>query len=241
MASASKAFLSRNTSLLMNKGFQFFTTTSGAEVLKLNQEHRFDLILSELKLEDMDGCKLCSEIYKTDDPEFVPVIIICHDTVQHIQQVKQSRAAAILLRPINPTHLLITIGSFIDMQLARSMRVEFNALVLLKESVTELCSNSMDISATGIRISTEYQFDVGTKISCQFVLPDICEVEAEAEVVNVKKVANDMNVYGTRFIGLPLPVRSSIEKYVAVNRHLGIKQVPHRPLERSITIERSPF
>jgi len=138
MTSPSKAFLGRNTTLLMNQGFRFFTASSGLESLKLHEELEFDLILSELELNDMDSCDLCSAIHQKDALKRIPVIIICHDTVRHIERVKQSNAAAILLRPINPTHLLITIGSFIDMQLARSKRVGLNTTVLIKKQGEEL-------------------------------------------------------------------------------------------------------
>lgn len=237
MASPSKALLSRNTSLLKDKGFLFYTASSGAQALELHGEHQFSLILTDLELDGMNGCELCSEVNKNGAP--VPVIVICHDTEQHVQQVKQSEAAAILLRPINPTHLLITIGSFIDMQLARSKRVEFNSLVLVKKPDMELLCDSRDISATGIRIATEQQLDVGVRLSCQFTLPDICQIQTEAEVIRYNATTDDQNrhVYGVRFIDMPPANRNAISKYVASNNHLGIKQKPHRPLERSFNYQ----
>jgi len=233
MASPSKAFLGRNTALLMNQGFRFFTASSGSEALKLHAELEFDLILSELELNDMDSCDLCSQIHQKDDLKSLPVIIICHDKVQHLQRVKQSNAAAILLRPINPTHLLITIGSFIDMQLARSKRVGLNTTVLIKKQGMELACDSSDISATGIRLVTEHKLDLGARISCMFALPEICQIQAEAEVIRYNEASNGKakNVYGARFIDLSMSHRNAIAKYVAANNHLGIQQKMHRPLK----------
>jgi len=242
MASPSKAFLGRNTALLMNQGFRFFTASSGSEALKLHAELEFDLILSELELNDMDSCDLCSQIHQKDDLKSLPVIIICHDKVQHLQRVKQSNAAAILLRPINPTHLLITIGSFIDMQLARSKRVGLNTAVLIKKQGAELACDSRDISATGIRLVTEHKLDLGARISCRFALPEICQIQADAEVVRYNDASNgrNKNVYGARFIDLPMSHRNAIAKYVASNNHLGIKQKMYRPLEKSMNYQLSP-
>lgn len=242
MASPSKAFLGRNTTLLSNQEFRFFTASSGLEALKLHEELEFDLILSELELNDMDSCELCSEILRKDNLKLVPVITICHDTAQHIERVKQSNAAAILLRPINPTHLLITIGSFIDMQLARSKRVRLTTMVLIKNHGLASVCDSCDISATGIRLKTEQKLDLGDRISCQFTLPEISQVQAEAEIVRYNDASNGKtkNVYGARFIDLQLPNRNAIAKYVASNNHLGIKEKMHRPLERSMTYQLSP-
>lgn len=243
LASSSKAFLGRNSTLLMSQGFQFFTASSGLEALNLHETVEFDLILSELELSDMDSCDLCAEIHQKDALKLVPVVIICHDKVQHLQRVKQSNAAAILLRPINPTHLLITIGSFIDMQLARSKRVGLNTVVLIRKQGLELVCKSSDISATGIRLVTEHKLDLGARISCQFTLPEICKIQTEAEVIRYNDASNgkNKNVYGARFIDLTLSHRNAITKYVASNNHLGIKQKMHRPLEGSMNYQLSPL
>jgi len=236
MASPSAAFLSRNANLLMDKGFHFSTAKSVAEALRLHEEHQFDLILSDLELDGMDGCSLCSVVRKNGSTDHVPVIVICYDSAQHIQRVKQSDAAAILLRPINPTHMLITIGSFIDMQLARSKRVEFNATALLNKAGMELFCNTCDISATGIRLITECPLNLGDVLSCKFSLSDLDQIQTSVKVIRCNDSSNVKNksAYGLRFIDLPLANRKSIEKFVSQNNHLGVRQKPHRPLERSM-------
>lgn len=236
MVSSSAAFLSRNANLLTDKGFHFSTAKSVTEALKLHDEHQFDLILSDLELDGMNGCSLCSAARKNDSQCNVPVIIICRDSTQHIQLAKQSDAAAILLRPVNPTHMLITIGSFIDMQLARSKRVEFTSTALLKKAEMELLCNTCDISATGIRLITEFHLDLGDVLNCKFSLFNLDHIQTAVKVIrcNESTKVKNKNIYGLRFIDLPLASRNSIDKYVSLNDHLGVKQKPHRPLERSL-------
>lgn len=77
LTSSSKTFLERNMNLLTNKGFRFFTATNGSETIRLHQEHLFDLILSDLELEDMDGCVLCSEVRRTESSQPVSIVLIC--------------------------------------------------------------------------------------------------------------------------------------------------------------------
>jgi len=83
---------------------------------------------------------------------------------------------------------------------------------------------------------------LGARISCQFTLPEIAQVQAEAEVIRYNDASNGktQNVYGARFIDLPMSHRNAIAKYVAANNHLGIKQKMHRPLERSTNYQLSP-
>jgi response regulator RpfG family c-di-GMP phosphodiesterase len=224
LTSSSKAFLARNTNLLMDKVFQFFTAASGSETIKLHQEHLFDLILSELELEDMDGCTLCSEVRKTEPSGPVSVVLICSDTAECLKRVEQSDATAMIIRPINPTQLLVTIGSIIDMQLARSKRVEFIAEVLTKNQDTEFFCISHDISATGILIETEQQLSVGDRVSCLFILGSR-HTQAEGEVARCINSLKGKMLYGVKFIDIPSPKRSAIERYVALNDHLGIRLV----------------
>ena len=230
LTSSSKAFLGRNMNLLMNKGFQFFTATSGSETIKLHQEYLFDLILSELELEDMDGCTLCSEVRKTETSRPVSVVLICSDTAECLKKVEQSNATAMLLRPIKPTQLLVTIGSIIDMQLARSKRVEFIAEVLMKKQDMEFFCVSRDISVTGILIETEHQLSLGDRISCQFRLFD-SNAQTAGEVTRCIASSKGKMFFGVRFIDIPSQKRNAIEKYVALNNHLGIRLAlnPNRP------------
>jgi CheY-like chemotaxis protein len=206
----------------MNKGFRFFTATSGSETLRLHQEHLFDLILSDLELEDMDGCALCFEIRRTESPQPVSVVLICSDTAENLEKVKQSDATAMLVRPIRPTQLLVTIGSIIDMQLARSKRVEYRSDVLAKKQDMEFFCVSHDISATGILLETQYQLSQGERISCQFSLFNTCHTQT-GEVARCIASSRGNMLYGIKFIEIPSPKRSAIEKYVALNDHLGIR------------------
>jgi CheY-like chemotaxis protein len=223
LTSSSKAFLGRNINLLADKGFQFFTAATGSETIKLHQEYLFDLILADLKLEDMDGCKLCSEVLKINASRLVPVVLICSDTAECLEKVKQSGATAILLRPIKPTQLLVTIGSFIDMQLARSKRVKFKAEVLIKKQAIEFLCVSQDISTTGILIETGHHLALGDRISCQFRILDACDAKAEGKVTRRFISPQGKKLYGITFIALPSSKRSAIEKYVASNNHLEVR------------------
>jgi len=160
LTSSSSAFLKRNVTLLTGKGFQLFTAANGSEAVKLHQKHLFDLILSDLELEDMDGGTLCAEVHQVEPSADVRVVLICLSTAESLEKVKRSDADAILLRPIDPTQLLVTIGSFINMQLARSTRVEFTVDVSGRKQGKEFSCISHDISSTGILIETNVQLSV---------------------------------------------------------------------------------
>jgi len=75
LISTSKIFLKRNTNLLTGRGLEIFTAANGEDALKLHEEQTFDLILSELELDGMDGSRLCSEIRMMKNSSQVSVIL----------------------------------------------------------------------------------------------------------------------------------------------------------------------
>lgn len=215
LVSAYTPFLSRNTTLLMGRGLEVFTTKSGGEALKLHAAHCFDLIFTDFKLEEMGGCTLCSLIRKGNNSPQVPVIITCHNLHGSIERVAQCGASSIIIKPINPISLMETIGGFLDFQLGRSKRVVLKVLVMSKAYEREFLCFSHDLSNTGILIGTDYDLALGSRITCQFELPDICQIEAEGEITRVMSGLESENLYGVKFVSLPLSSRKDIDSYIA--------------------------
>jgi CheY-like chemotaxis protein len=227
LASASRVFLKKSSSLLSQRGFQLVTLNSGTEALKLHLEYNFDLILADLQLEDMSGCTLCSLIRQEENVRHIPVILICHNISGSINRIEQSGASAMLLKPIEPVQLLETIGSFIDLQMVRSSRVMLNVKVLSKKSDLEFFCFSHDISKTGILLETEYQLDLGSRIFCQFNLPDSRQIEIEGEVTRSLNSWECKTLYGVKFVAVPMPYRKEIDTYVAAHANSETSATAH--------------
>lgn len=231
LTSSSTAFLKRNVTLLTDKGFQLFTAINGSEALRLHQENNFDLILSDLDLEDTDGCTLCADIHKIAPSSAVSVVIICFNTLESMEKVKQSDADAILLRPVDPTQLLVTIGSFIDMQLARSKRIKFTVDVSGRKKDKEFSCHSHDISSTGILIGTDFELAPGDRISITFRTSDSVQIKTEGKVVRSIIAPHGKIFYGVKFIDLPEANRDAIKKFISENNHVCVMQQPSHPLK----------
>ena len=209
------SFLTRNSNLLRNRAFQVFTAYSGGEALKQHKEHHFDLILVDFKLEEMGGCTLCSLIRKGEDSPQVPIIITCHNFPGSIERVAECGASRMLLKPINPINLMETISGFLDFPLIRSRRVVVKVNVLSKAKEEEFFCFSHDLSNTGILIETDYQLAIGSRIICKFTLENICDIEVEGEVTRMMTGLECENIYGVKFISLPLSCHKNIDKYIA--------------------------
>jgi CheY-like chemotaxis protein len=221
LASETKAFLKRNTNLLQRRGIQLFTATSGAEALTLHDECKFDLILTDLELEDMDGFTLCARIRKGDIASAVPVIITCHKTPGNLDKLAQSGASAMLIKPIDPFELVEAIEKFTGLKMIRHKRVELDVKVTIRANGAELSCDSYDISNTGILLVTGLDLALGARISCQFTMPGLCQVEADGEVIRSMSTLKRKSLYGIKFINLALRYRKAIDEYVNLIANSG--------------------
>jgi len=162
LTSELKGFLDRNTAFLLRRGFQLFTATSGTVAFQLHKKHQFDLIIADHKLEDMSGYMLCAQVNSTENSPPTRIIVICQNSSESIRKATESRASAVLLKPIDPKKLLSTITSFIDLQIVKSRRIALNVPVLCRKPGGEFCCLSHDISNTGILVESD-QLTVGNR------------------------------------------------------------------------------
>ena len=214
LASAYMLFLKRNTTLLMRRGFSLFTATSGSEAFRLHKEHHFELILLDFKLEEMSGSTFCTLIRKDEDS--VPIIMTCHNIPGSIESAENCGADVVLIKPLEPIKLLETIGSYLGLVIGRSKRVELVVSVISKIHGLEFSCLSHDISNTGILLETDYELALGSHIVCQFSLPNICQIETEGVITRFMIVADCKNLYGVKFVALPLSARKNIDNFIAL-------------------------
>ena len=215
LASASSIFLNKNRDLLTGRGFEIFTARSGYDVFQVLEEHLFDLIFSDFKLEDMGGCTLCSLIRREQALRRIPVILACYNFPGSIKRVEQSGASAMLVKPVEPDQLIETVSSFIELPIERSKRIELSVKVFSRKEGLEFFCFSHDVSTTGILLETEHNLSLGSRIICHFTLPDSCHIETEGEVIRCMSNLDFKNFYGIKFIGLTMFCRSAIDNYVA--------------------------
>jgi CheY-like chemotaxis protein len=216
LVSAYMLFLKRITTLLTGRGFRLLTAASGTDAFKLHKEHNVDLIMLDFKLEEMSGCTFSRLIRKGKDSPQVPIIMTCHNIPGSIESAEQSGADVVLIKPIEPLKLMETIGSFLDLEIGRNKRVVLKVKVVSKFYGLEFSCLSHDISNTGILLETDYELALGSHIVCQFSLPNICQIETEGVITRFMIAADCKNLYGVKFVALPLSARKNIDNFIAL-------------------------
>ena len=215
LASSSRVFLKRNNQLLMQRGFELFSVATGKEAFALTRELPVDLILADIRLEDMGGDAFCTLVRREKKSRDIPIILICHNIPGSIERIKQSCASAMLVKPIDQFQLIQTINRFTGLHLGRSKRAVIKVIVLSEEHNLEFVCFSHDISNAGILLETEYPLELGSRITCKFALPDTYRMEIEGEVIRCMHPQECNPVYGVKFINMPSSCRRLIEDYIA--------------------------
>jgi CheY-like chemotaxis protein len=78
--------------MLRNEGYKNVTTTqSPREVYGLHEEHRFDLILLDLQMPEMDGFEVIEALKKIEHGSYLPVLVI---TAQPAHKLRALKAGA---------------------------------------------------------------------------------------------------------------------------------------------------
>ncbi len=101
---------------------------SGAEALKKVKANRFDLILLDVNLPDIDGYKVCRQLKSNDFSKDIPVIFITVRTdPESMRMGFEAGGVDYLTKPFNREELLLRIKTHIDLKRSRE------ALLLAKE------------------------------------------------------------------------------------------------------------
>ncbi len=101
--------------ILDDEGYETYTAASGAEALKTAKKYHPDVILTDLKMERMDGIELLDAVQK--DSLFPPptmIIITAHGTISSAVEAMKKGAFDYLTKPLNKDSLLMTVRRAVE-------------------------------------------------------------------------------------------------------------------------------
>ncbi|MEW6109528.1 MAG: sigma-54 dependent transcriptional regulator [Nitrospirota bacterium] len=99
--------------ILDDEGFETYAASSGEEAVKIAKKYNPEVILSDLKMEGMDGIELLESIPK--EP-FTPTMIImtAHGTISSAVEAIKKGAFDYLTKPLNKDSLLMTVRRAVE-------------------------------------------------------------------------------------------------------------------------------
>ncbi|GAB4331440.1 MAG: sigma-54 dependent transcriptional regulator [Calditrichia bacterium] len=147
--------------LLTAKGYQTAAASDGTEALALLENEVFDLIITDYKMQQMDGMKLLEKINK-EFPSCKVIMMTGYGSIEHAVEAMRSGAVHYLTKPIQPQKLYEIIGKTLhqdelpaDLQKrkkALKKLCHFEGMVGLSKPMQEVYQKIRDVAGTDVGV-----------------------------------------------------------------------------------------
>lgn len=96
---------------LKGAGHDVVEAVDGVDALAKAKGDKFDLVISDVNMPNMDGIALIKELRALPDFKFTPMLMLTTESAgDKKQQGKAAGATGWIVKPFNPDQLLATIG-----------------------------------------------------------------------------------------------------------------------------------
>jgi YesN/AraC family two-component response regulator len=131
-----KLVLESFKAILRKEAYQVFGVKSGTEALELLKQKKFDLILVDLMMEDMDGLDILKEV-KRIDPHVVVVIVTGFESMESALEAMRFEAYDYLIKPCAEIDLKMTVKRGLEKQRLENRLLGLERLAAITETAIE--------------------------------------------------------------------------------------------------------
>jgi signal transduction histidine kinase len=135
--------------ILELEGNEVTAVTSGTEALAQLREHEFDVVLTDLRLDDLDGIEILRETQKLW-PDTVSIMLTGYASLESAVTALRSGAYDYLIKPSDVDELRATIGRALERRRLRQRLVELEQLDKLKTQFLSMASHELRTPLTAV-------------------------------------------------------------------------------------------
>ena len=135
--------------ILQLDGNEVSAVTSGKEALDLLREHEFDVVLTDLRLDDLDGIEILRETQKLW-PDTVSIMLTGYASLESAVTALRSGAYDYLIKPSDVDELRATVGRALERRRLRQRLVELEQLDKLKTQFLSMASHELRTPLTAV-------------------------------------------------------------------------------------------
>lgn len=132
------------TQTLGAEGFDVDSVSSGVKGVDIAREKRFDVVVTDLKMPDMDGIQVLSKL-KDNDPDTAVIMMTAYATIENAVEAMKLGAFDFITKPFDTNHLTFLINRALE---RRRLTAENE---LLKEEI-DLAHGSHAIIGNNVRM-----------------------------------------------------------------------------------------
>jgi len=135
--------------ILQLDGNEVTAVTTGKEALAQIRENEFDVVLTDLRLDDLDGIEILRETQKLW-PDTVSIMLTGYASLESAVTALRSGAYDYLIKPSDVDELRATIGRALERRRLRQRLVELEQLDKLKTQFLSMASHELRTPLTAV-------------------------------------------------------------------------------------------
>ena len=153
---------------LVSEGYSVVTAESGQEGLKVLSREKIDLVISDLRMDEMDGLQLFSEIQK-GHPGMPVIILTAHGSIPDAVAATQQGVFSFLTKPVDKDALYKAIDEALEQRSPATDEAWRQAIVTRSPLMLRLLEQAGMVAQSDVSVLINGQSGTGKEIVAQAI------------------------------------------------------------------------
>ncbi len=166
------------SAVLEEEGFETLTANGGEDALRLLDHSDVDLVLTDMKMPQMDGIELLQRI-RARNPDIPVVMMTAHGTVERAVEAMQKGAHNFILKPFENSSLVLYVNRALEMHRVvkenRRLRnaveshYRFGNIIGKSRAMQEVFETIRKVAGTGATVLLEGESGTGKELAAKSI------------------------------------------------------------------------